>query len=614
MSFSLALALSILGSLLRIGVFSALALVFSLFFLRLLIAVRAFALRQKKKKEKKEGGRYTVGLFHPYCNSGGGGERVLWRIIHELYAMDEHVHCVIYSGDIDATMQEIYSKAASRFNLPPLPRPVEIVYLHSRWLVEPVYYPRFTMLGQSLGSMCLAFEACWRLTPDLFFDSTGFAFAGVVAKSFFGARVACYTHYPTISTDMLNKIRERRPDFNNQGDISVSSVKSGFKLIYYQIFAILYRLAGYFPEVVMANSSWTYGHLRSLWPYPDRLSIVFPPCDTASLQLLPLDGAQDGTAENGGGGGGKRGVISGRQPWIVSVGQFRAEKDHSLQVRAFAGLLTVMRERQGQQGLKERAKPPAAAKKGKQVEETKKEKEEEGVSVADLRLVLIGGVRGAEDEARVNELKQLAASLGIASQVDFWTNVPFSQLQDGLAQATVGIHSMWNEHFGIGVVEYMASGCVCLAHNSGGPRMDIVIPWSVRDSEAAKEAEKTEKEEARGGAGSTKKRRSSSQKRGGKKEEGVVGQQAAVKEATGLLAATVAEYTEALLRVFDSTHPQFLDRTASLKMRSLARLRASGFSDAAFGVSFAQCMRPLLADLNKGRITGTAEQHKKKKK
>jgi len=33
---------------------------------------------------------------------------------------------------------------------------------------------------------------------------------------------------------------------------------------------------------------------------------------------------------------------------------------------------------------------------------------------------------------------------------------------------------MWNEHFGIGVVEMMAAGLLVVAHNSGGPKADIV--------------------------------------------------------------------------------------------------------------------------------------------
>eukprot|EP00005_Dracoamoeba_jomungandri_P003476 CAMPEP_0174259634 /NCGR_PEP_ID=MMETSP0439-20130205/8438_1 /TAXON_ID=0 /ORGANISM="Stereomyxa ramosa, Strain Chinc5" /LENGTH=101 /DNA_ID=CAMNT_0015343603 /DNA_START=1055 /DNA_END=1360 /DNA_ORIENTATION=+ len=33
---------------------------------------------------------------------------------------------------------------------------------------------------------------------------------------------------------------------------------------------------------------------------------------------------------------------------------------------------------------------------------------------------------------------------------------------------------MWCEHFGIGVVEMMASGVITIAHNSGGPKQDII--------------------------------------------------------------------------------------------------------------------------------------------
>lgn len=40
----------------------------------------------------------------------------------------------------------------------------------------------------------------------------------------------------------------------------------------------------------------------------------------------------------------------------------------------------------------------------------------------------------------------------------------------------MGIHTMRNEHFGIGVVELMAGGAIVIAHNSGGPQMDIVRP------------------------------------------------------------------------------------------------------------------------------------------
>jgi len=44
--------------------------------------------------------------------------------------------------------------------------------------------------GQSLGSMILAFEALFLFTPDIFFDTTGYAFSFPVASSLFGT-VTC---------------------------------------------------------------------------------------------------------------------------------------------------------------------------------------------------------------------------------------------------------------------------------------------------------------------------------------------------------------------------------------------------------------------------------------
>lgn len=45
-----------------------------------------------------------------------------------------------------------------------------------------------------------------------------------------------------------------------------------------------------------------------------------------------------------------------------------------------------------------------------------------------------------------------------------------------MTEATIGLHTVWNEHLGIGVVECMAAGTIILAHNPGGPKLDIVIP------------------------------------------------------------------------------------------------------------------------------------------
>lgn len=66
------------------------------------------------------------------------------------------------------------------------------------------------------------------------------------------------------------------------------------------------------------------------------------------------------------------------------------------------------------------------------------------------KIVLVGGCRDEGDFSRVKELEERASKYGISDRVSFRTNVPFEELQDWLGRAFVGIHTMWNEHFGIG--------------------------------------------------------------------------------------------------------------------------------------------------------------------
>lgn len=43
-----------------------------------------------------------------------------------------------------------------------------------------------------------------------------------------------------------------------------------------------------------------------------------------------------------------------------------------------------------------------------------------------------------------------------------------------MKESSIGLHTMWNEHFGISIVEMLAAGLLVIAHNSGGPAMDII--------------------------------------------------------------------------------------------------------------------------------------------
>lgn len=363
-----------------------------------------FSFRRWKLRGDK---RAILGFFHPYCNAGGGGERVLWCYLRKLSRSTTSYKVVIYTGDVSSsddkeTIERILTRAKDRFNVE-ISDTLKLVFvpLKFRFLAQDTLYKRLTLLGQSFGSILVGIEALLRHPCDVFIDTTGFAFTFPFAKFVAGARVAAYVHYPTISTDMIDSVAPK-----------------SIKLVYYRLFAHLYSLIGYFAcDFPMVNSSWTLNHIKSLWKNRNTV-IVYPPCDTSSLQAAALQHS--------------------RKDLIVSIGQFRREKNHLLQLHAFAKVLETYT-----------AKP--------------------------LKLVLLGSCRGPSDEKRVEELKIEAAKLGIQSdQMEIILNAPFPTIVEYLTTASIGLHTMYNEHFGIGVVEMVAAGLLTIAHNSGGPKEDII--------------------------------------------------------------------------------------------------------------------------------------------
>jgi len=218
---------------------------------------------------------------------------------------------------------------------------------------------------------------------------------------------------------MLSLVWERRPTYNNNPTIAKSVIATYVKLLYYCLFAIGYGIAGSMANLVMVNSNWTFNHIKQLWCLfgnKDCIQVVFPPCDTSNFEDLPF---------------------ANRENIIISVGQFRPEKDHPLQLRSFASF----RKKYNQ---------------------------------CEVKLVLLGSCRDKEDQIRVDELRRLAIDLNISDGVEFVLNQPFPVLKKWLGRSRVGLHTMWNEHFGIGVVEMMSAGCITIAHRSGGPLTDII--------------------------------------------------------------------------------------------------------------------------------------------
>jgi alpha-1,2-mannosyltransferase len=87
----------------------------------------------------------------------------------------------------------------SRFNIELHPPTVTFLYLTTRSWVLASSWPYFTLLGQSLGSLVLAWDAFSLLPPDIFVDTMGYAFALAFSKVLFrDVPTGAYIHYPTI--------------------------------------------------------------------------------------------------------------------------------------------------------------------------------------------------------------------------------------------------------------------------------------------------------------------------------------------------------------------------------------------------------------------------------
>lgn len=48
----------------------------------------------------------VVGLFHPFCNAGGGGERVVWTAVSYMQQTSPDLAFVVYTGDYPAASKE----------------------------------------------------------------------------------------------------------------------------------------------------------------------------------------------------------------------------------------------------------------------------------------------------------------------------------------------------------------------------------------------------------------------------------------------------------------------------------------------------------------------------
>lgn len=336
----------------------------------------------------------------------------------------------MYEGLADSILQ-------NRFNIQLHAPAVVLLYLNTRKYVLSSMYPYMTLLGQSLGSLVVAYDAFNLLVPDVFIDTMGYAFTLAFCKMLFpSVPTGAYVHYPTISTDMLQSLDDST-GLKGVNAGAGKGFKGQVKRKYWLAFARLYGWVGGHVDVVMCNSSWTSAHIRTIWG-PSRTSrtfkeptVIFPPTAVSEIEsTITVDEDSERS----------------REPIILYIAQFRPEKNHPLVLRSFARFLS------------ERKTNPTSA------------------ALPQPKLVLMGSVRhSSPDETHIYNLRLLAHELRIRDHTTFVCDASWPTILSHLRSASVGVNAMWNEHFGICVVEYQAAGLISVVHDSGGPREDIVI-------------------------------------------------------------------------------------------------------------------------------------------
>ncbi|KEG14932.1 glycosyl transferase [Trypanosoma grayi] len=382
----------------------------------------------------------AIGFLHPSAAAGGGGERVLWVAIRAIQQDDidrgisrQYVlYCTRIGGDESAgggggggggngeSKEQLLAQIVHRQFQIKLLRPIKVVFLRpaiTRWL-DGGRYPFLTLLLQAVcGSILLFYETCIvnSMTP-LVIESVGIPGIYPLLALFAKARIITYTHYPVITTIMTQRVESGEKRYNNRGVLARHHTLRMAKVAYYKLFSCFYWWLGQFPVLVMTNSRWTMRHIEQLWK-PKVPTLVYPPCAVSHFTPLSKPPEQ-------------------RCNTVVSVGQFRPEKNHLLQLRAFARALPRL--------------------------------------PADARLIMVGGARGPEDKRRASELVEEAKARGILDRVEVRVDVPIAEVGELLTSCSVGLHTMEDEHFGIVIVEFIACGCIPLGHNSGGVCLDII--------------------------------------------------------------------------------------------------------------------------------------------
>lgn len=164
---------------------------------------------------------------------------------------------------------------------------------------------------------------------------------------------------------------------------------------YNKLLECLYRVSLRLPSEIFANSIWTKKRLGNA----RKISILYPPCHIPVKFTTKSD----------------QGPVS-----IISLGQFRPEKRQLQQLQIVSQLLHNYPKLSGK-----------------------------------FHFYQIGGIRNEDDRNIYEHLKIYIQKHHLEMHVTIVPNATLEQKQRFLRDATIGLHTMIDEHFGISIVEMM---------------------------------------------------------------------------------------------------------------------------------------------------------------
>ena len=286
-----------------------------------------------------------------------------------------------------------------------------ILEIDSAYLAYGTDWPGPTKYLRAITQLAVAFDVLEKDMPDLFIESWSAHFS-VLAVKLLNPHISIYTYLHFVWRDKYYMDGY----YNEWNEIGASlyKIKLFLEIVYNYLQTMLFRYLTNFIDVCIANSTHTKDLLEEMWGRGKCITL-YPPCNIEGL--LEED-------------------FTKKTRTVISVSQFRWEKRQELQLEAIA--------------YHQKMHPDST-----------------------FKFKIMGNSKVHESDLVFAGLQKKLKELGLKN-TELIRDSSIEQLRHHVSTASIGMHTLHREPFGISIAEMLAGGIYILAHNSAGPRSDIL--------------------------------------------------------------------------------------------------------------------------------------------